>query len=41
MKTVSLFGVAVLNDNLAAIQGVGMALILVTVTSLGVSSSAR
>lgn len=39
--TASLFGVLVLSDNLAAVQFVGMALILVTVTSLGVSSSAR
>ncbi|TCO70698.1 threonine/homoserine efflux transporter RhtA [Chromatocurvus halotolerans] len=39
--TASLFGVLVLSDNLAAVQFVGMALILVTVTSLGVSSGAR
>lgn len=39
--TASLFGVVVLSDNLAAVQFVGMALILVIVTSLGVSSSAR
>jgi len=39
--TASLFGVVMLSDNLAALQCVGMALILVTVTSLGVSSSAR
>jgi len=38
--TASLFGVVVLSERLAAIQLVGMGLILVTVTALSVSSSA-
>ncbi|MGJ7461511.1 DMT family transporter [Halomonas sp. MA07-2] len=38
--TASLFGVVVLNESLVAIQLLGMALILVTVTVLSVSSSA-
>lgn len=38
--TASLFGVALLNESLGGLQLVGMGLILVTVTSLGVSSSA-
>ncbi len=36
----SLFGVVVLSESLTAIQLVGMGLILVTVTTLSVSSSA-
>jgi drug/metabolite transporter (DMT)-like permease len=39
--TASLFGVVVLHESLVAIQLVGMGLILVTVTVLSVSSSAR
>ncbi|SDJ62427.1 DMT family transporter [Microbulbifer yueqingensis] len=39
--TASLFGVLVLNESLAAPQLVGMALILVTVTALGVQSGAE
>lgn len=39
--TASLFGVVVLDESLVAIQLVGMALILITVTVLSVSSSAR
>jgi drug/metabolite transporter, DME family len=39
--TASLFGVVVLNENLAGLQIFGMGLILVTVTLLSVSSSAR
>ncbi|MBS9402267.1 DMT family transporter [Halomonas sp. TRM85114] len=39
--TASLFGVVVLDESLVAIQLVGMALILVTVTVLSVSSSTR
>jgi drug/metabolite transporter, DME family len=37
--TASLFGVVVLNESLAALQVLGMALILVTVTALSVYSS--
>lgn len=36
--TASLFGVVVLDENLAAMQILGMALILLTVTALGVHS---
>ncbi len=39
--TASLFGVVVLNESLAALQILGMALILVTVTALSVYSSAQ
>jgi drug/metabolite transporter (DMT)-like permease len=39
--TASLFGVVVLNESLAALQILGMALILVTVTALSVHSSAQ
>ena len=39
--TASLFGVVFLNESLAALQIVGMALILVTVTALSVYSGAR
>lgn len=39
--TASLFGVVVLNENLAALQIFGMGLILVTVTALSVSSCAQ
>ncbi|TVQ41612.1 MAG: DMT family transporter, partial [Spirochaetaceae bacterium] len=39
--TATLFGVVVLNENLAALQIFGMGLILVTVTALSVYSSAR
>ncbi|MDZ7853221.1 MAG: DMT family transporter [Halomonas sp.] len=39
--TASLFGVVVLDESLGAIQLIGMGLILVTVTTLSVSSSAR
>lgn len=38
--TASLFGVVVLNESLVALQILGMALILVTVTALSVFSSA-
>lgn len=36
--TASLFGVVVLDESLAAMQILGMALILLTVTALGVHS---
>jgi drug/metabolite transporter (DMT)-like permease len=36
--TASLFGVAVLNESLNALQVLGMGLILVTVTALGIHS---
>jgi len=39
--TASLFGVVVLNEDLVALQIIGMALILVTVTALSVFSNAR
>lgn len=39
--TASLFGVVVLNENLVGLQIFGMGLILVTVTALSVTSSAR
>jgi len=39
--TASLFGVVVLNESLVALQILGMALILVTVTALSVYSSTR
>ncbi|MGD9409483.1 MAG: DMT family transporter, partial [Thiohalocapsa sp.] len=39
--TASLFGVVVLSESLAALQILGMALILLTVTALSVSSSPK
>jgi drug/metabolite transporter (DMT)-like permease len=39
--TAALFGVLILSESLSVVQGIGMALILVTVTALSVRTSTR